>query len=80
MAYWKCKRAEIMNEGLAVELSFNDEHSCETFTCRIPAEEWKNIIFYRASHEESDRMIRKAIHDASHQAFLLAMKNQGAKE
>lgn len=66
MSYWKVKSAEILDDGRLLELQFIDCTSKETMGIRLPAEEWKNFIFYRSAYEDGDRMIREAIEQAAH--------------
>jgi hypothetical protein len=60
MSYWKCKEAKISDDGLSITLGFKDEHSCSTMNMTLPAEEWKDILIYRAAYNEPDRRMYEA--------------------
>ena len=76
MAYWKCKSATIKDDGRLLELSFYDEHSCETRTTQLPAEDWKEHLTYRFEYERGDRRIREAVEEACRMAMSLCLPKQ----
>lgn len=52
MSYWKCTKAEIRDDGLAIEISFKDQYSCSQQTICLPTEIWKDIMIYESAHRD----------------------------
>lgn len=60
MSYWICTKAEILNDGQLVCLSFADKHSQETMTLQLAAEAWKDTFRYKCAYEEPQREMWEA--------------------
>lgn len=55
MSYWICTKADILEEGQIVCLSFKDKHSLETMTLQLAADTWKDTFRYKCAYEEPQR-------------------------
>jgi hypothetical protein len=69
VSYVICTKAEILDDGRSVELSFADEHGCSRRTIRMPADEWWNINVYQMAYEEPSRAMMDATRDISRQIW-----------
>lgn len=59
MTHWKCTEANISEDGTLVTLAFQKAHHIESMKMTLSAEEWHNIIFYRAASKTKERDMAK---------------------
>lgn len=62
MSYWKCTDIKILDDGLSIEATFKDAHSCSRRTIQMPAEDWKNIDVYKSAYDEPERRHAELAH------------------
>jgi hypothetical protein len=75
MAYWKVIKAEISEDGTSLEVSFKDSNSCETMTCQMSAEWWKDAIHYHFNNSDLQRKLDKALENMCYYAVSAILKN-----